>query len=187
MIFNLLKEIFVKVGAISNGDEPLVIGPRIFLFGIFIAIIQMLGNISSLLFIINYASIELEKSLFAVLQIAALTSVVYSLTVFLVYRQRLLEIANQIEEIQGDFFVFIQKKNVNLISWFIFPVAECQNSDYGMEAKRTGDKLTKFLYWVVFLGSIGTIILMAFLSGVVAYLKNGFIDISLIYRPYALE
>lgn len=56
-----------------------------------------------------------------------------------------------------------------------------------MEAKRMGDKLTKFLYRVVFLGSIGTIVFMAFLSGVVAYLKNGFIDISLIYRPYALE
>lgn len=70
----------------------------------------MLGNISSLFFIIKYASIELEKSLFAVLQIAALTSVVYSLTVFLVYRQRLLEIADQIEEIQGNFLVFNQEK-----------------------------------------------------------------------------
>lgn len=67
------------------------------------------------------------------------------------------------------------------------PVEESYASEHGMKAKQMGDKLTNFLYWVVFLGSIATIVLMALLSGVLTYLKNGFIDFSLIYRPYALE
>lgn len=106
MIFSLLQAIFVKVGAISNRNDSVIIGPRIISFGILILIIQMLGNISSIFFIQKNISLQLEKCLFAILQIAALTSVIYSLIQVWIYWEQLFEIAEQIEEIQGDFVFF---------------------------------------------------------------------------------
>lgn len=73
----------------------------------------MLGNISSISFIVTYGSVELEKSLFALLQIAALTAVIYSVIVFWMYRRQVFDIAEEIENIQGIIFILKFEQDSN--------------------------------------------------------------------------
>lgn len=97
MIFALHKEILVKLGAYS--DEKKRIG---ILFSVILSSVLISANISSFLFIRKNMFVDLEVTLFGILQVSAITGAIYSLVVILNNLKRVFNIEEQIQKIQGE-------------------------------------------------------------------------------------
>lgn len=96
MIFALHKEILVKIGAYS--DEKKRIG---ILFAGVLSFVLISSNVSSFIFIVTHMFIDLEITLFGILQVSALSGAICSLVVLSNNRKRVYSIEKQIQHIQG--------------------------------------------------------------------------------------
>lgn len=98
MLFEFHKEILVKVGILRESNQKTV--TMIAYIG---WILLMSCFISSLIFVIKFNAINLESSLFAMLQVSAVAATLYSLAVIHFHRHQIPVIAEQFEKNQGKF------------------------------------------------------------------------------------
>lgn len=102
MIFALHKEILVKMGAYSDKK-----GHISKMFAIFLSLFFIFFIISSSIFIFKYILINLEATLFGILQVSAVTGALYSLIVLVYNRKRVFDIEELIQKMQGNFHTFV--------------------------------------------------------------------------------
>lgn len=119
MIFALHKEILVKMGAYSDDKKRIGV-----LFSIIISFVLTSANISSFIFIWKNMLVDLEVTLFGILQVSAITGAISSLIIVLNNQNRVLNIEEQIKKIQGKSNLFLYFSDCFFLFHFVHEILQ---------------------------------------------------------------